>query len=208
MGLSVDHDSRHSIGVFGGTFDPIHNGHLAVAEFALKAARLDCVLLVPTGRPWLRASQPHASPVDRLRMAELAVEGRAGLLVSRVDVDRPGETYTVDTLRDLRREYGDGVDLALILGADSARSLPRWKQAAELPRMSKLVIIGRPGEDWRPESLERGHPAALADYFEGPMAEVSATEIRRRLAAGEPVSGMMPDAVERYIRDQGLYGVG
>jgi nicotinate (nicotinamide) nucleotide adenylyltransferase len=193
-----------SIGVFGGSFDPIHNGHLAAAEFALKAARVDEVLIVPAADQWLRPRALGASGQHRLRMAELAVAGHDGLTVSRVDIDRPGSTYTVDTMHDLRRQYGEGVEFVLILGADSALSLPAWNRVEELVKLCKLFVVGRPGEKW-PLDLPAGHPAAGAEFAEGPMVFVSATDIRRRLSSARSVRGMLPQAVEDYIKEHDLY---
>jgi orotate phosphoribosyltransferase len=137
-------------------------------------------------------------------MAELAIAGRPGLSVSRVDLDRPGSTYTMDTLKDLRRQYGEDVELVLILGADSASSLPAWNRVEELVKLCKLFVVGRPGEKW-PLDLPPGHPASHAEFAEGPMVFVSATEVRRRLSSALPVRGMLPQAVEDYIREHDLY---
>jgi nicotinate-nucleotide adenylyltransferase len=197
--------SDRRLGVFGGTFDPVHNGHLAVAEFVLGAGNLDEVLLVPAGDPWLRKHGPLASAAHRLRMAELAVESHDGLSVSRVDIDRKGETYTVDTLRELRRQYGEDAELVLVVGADSAVTMDRWKHSDRLKAMCETLVVRRAGQEW-PESLREDHPAAHAVYVEGPVVDISASEIRNKLAAGESVRDMVPEAVERYIRRHGLYG--
>ncbi|MHC4093671.1 MAG: nicotinate-nucleotide adenylyltransferase [Planctomycetota bacterium] len=208
MGLTEQSGERERprIGVFGGTFDPIHSGHLAIAEFALENARLDEVVFVPVGKPWLREEAPAASAAERCEMVRLAVSGRSGLSVSRVDVERPGVTYTVDTLDDLRRQRDETVDLVLILGSDAARTLDRWHEARRIPEMCEILVIGRPGETW-PGDLSAGHPAASATYLEGPMVDVSATAARARLAAEQPVNDMLPVAVERYIVENGLYRI-
>lgn len=201
------HRKPRRAGVFGGTFDPIHLGHVETARFALAQGGLDLILLVPAGRPWLRGEPPAASAEHRLRMTELAIQGESGLAVSDVDVVRPGETYTADTLADLRARYGDGVELVLVLGADSARSMDRWKRADELRRMCSMLVIGRPGEEWT-NRLPLSHPASGAAYLEGPMLDVSATGLRARLALGDDVSDYLAPQVERYIRKHGLYGIG
>jgi nicotinate-nucleotide adenylyltransferase len=138
-------------------------------------------------------------------MAELAVESYDRLSVSRVDIDRAGETYTVDTLRELRRQYAEDADLVLVLGADSAVTMDRWKHSDRLKAMCEMLIMRRAGQEW-PASLPEEHPAAHAVYVEGPVVDISASEIRNKLAAGESVRDMVPEAVERYIRRHGLYG--
>lgn len=201
MGLN---SSQQRIGVFGGTFDPIHNGHLAVARFALEHARLNKVLLIPAGRPWLRDTLPVASASDRLKMAQLAVAGENGLEVSDVDVVRDGVTYTVDTLSDLSDEYGENAHFVLILGADSALQAHRWNCANQLRTLCSFLVIGRPGEHW-PDDLPGNHPASDAEYLEGPMVTISATEIRASLGRGKTVSDSVPSPVADYIVQHGLY---
>ena len=195
------------IGVFGGTFDPVHNGHITVALFALKELDLDVVLMVPARDPWLREGEPSATPEQRVEMVSIAIEGIDGLELSRVDLDRSGETYTADTLADLQAIYGADARLTLVLGADSALGMDRWKRAGELAAMCDVAVVGRPGESWR-SNLPPNHPAANALYLEGPMIDISATEIRSRLASGEPLRGILPERVERYIKENGLYGAG
>jgi len=205
--VSVDGAARtgpRRIGVFGGTFDPIHEGHLAVARSARDAFGLDLVLFVPAPRPWLRQRGPVAPPEDRLQMVRLAVSGEPGSAVSTVDLDRPGPTYTADTLRDLRSVYGAEAELYLVLGADSLRHLDRWERAEDIIGQCVLAAVGRPGAP-KPVELPDGHPGRWAKFAEGPMLDVSATEIRRRLQAGESCEGILPSAVERYIRRHGLY---
>lgn len=192
------------IGVFGGTFDPIHEGHLAVARTARDAFDLDLVLFVPARRPWLRPRGPVVPAEDRLAMVRMAVKSERGFDVSTVDLDRPGTTYTADTLRDLRRQYGAGPEFYLVLGADSIRHLDRWARIDSVLRRCTLAAVGRPGAI-KPSDLPDEHPGNQARFVEGPMVDVSATEIRRRLAAGESCAGMLPPAVERYIREHGLY---
>ncbi len=194
------------IGVLGGTFDPIHNGHLAIGRFALRAAGLDEVVFVPAGRPWMKQTQPGASPEDRLEMVRLALEGQRGLTYTDVDVNRPGDTYTVDTLSDLGSRYGTNTDFYLIVGADTARGMDRWKKAELLPSMCTVVVIGRPGSP-DPAKLARGHPARGAMFLRGPMWEVSASAIRDSLNSGRLPTGQTPQAVTRYMDERGLYGL-
>lgn len=191
------------IGVFGGTFDPVHTAHLRAAEAARAAMRLDTILFVPAARPRLRAASPLASIDHRVAMTRLAIKGLDWARLSLVDAARPGPAFSVDTVRDVHREF-PAAELYLIVGADSLRSLPEWKDPDRLVRMATIVCVGRPGSI-RPDDLPEGHPGRHARYVEGPMSEVSATEIRRRLRAGEPVTGMVPDAVVSYIEAHGLY---
>ncbi len=193
------------IGIFGGTFDPIHEGHLAVARTARDAFDLDLVLFVPAPRPWLRPRGPVVPAEDRLAMVRLAIKSERAFDASTVDLDRPGTTYTADTLRDLRKEYGPEPEFYLVLGADSIRHLDRWARIDSVLRRCTLAAVGRPGAS-KPAELPGEHPGNQARFVEGPMVDVSATEIRRRLAAGESCAGMLPSAVERYIREHGLYG--
>jgi nicotinate-nucleotide adenylyltransferase len=192
------------IGIFGGTFDPVHEGHLAVARAARDAFRLDLVLFVPAPRPWLRPRSPVAPPEDRLAMVELATAHDAHFGVSRTDLDRPGPTYTADTLRELRAQYGPLPEFYLVLGADSLRYLDRWERLQDVVGQCVIAAVGRPGAQ-RPAELPESHPGRHALFVEGPMVEVSATEIRSRLAEGKSCAGMLPEEVEDYIRDRGLY---
>ena len=194
------------IGVLGGTFDPIHNGHLAVGEFAMNAAGLDEVVFVPAGRPWMKQAEPGASPEDRLEMVRLALAGHPRFSCSDVDVRRRGQTYTVDTLTDLRSQYGPGAAFYLIVGADTAEDMHRWNRADALPSMCTVVVIGRPGSP-PPAGLEFGHPARGALFLQGPMREVSASTIRDCLNRGGLPVGQTPPAVARYMDDRGLYGL-
>ena len=210
MGLSMTDsvpEAPKRIGVFGGTFDPVHRGHVEIARFALQHGDLDRVIMIPAGRPWLRGAPPAASPEHRLRMTELAVAGEPEFAVSDVDVVREGATYSVDTLKDLRAKHGDAVTLVLVLGTDAALSMDRWHRAQELPGMCEVLVIGRPGEMW-PANLPPFHPAHDAKFLDGPMVDISATSLRERLARGDDVRDSLAAPVIDYIRQHGLYGTG
>ena len=199
---------RSRIGVLGGTFDPVHNGHLAIASAVFNVLELTRVLFVPAARPWIKASSsaPDVSHIKhRVAMVELAIEGREGFELSRVDADRCGLSYSVDTISDLRAEYGYAVELLLILGADALEELPRWREPERLVRMCTLVCVGRPG-GVLPEDLHSDHPGYGAQFVSGPMLPVSATDIRRRVAEGLSVDGLVPVAVAAYLEQHGLYG--
>ena len=183
------------IGIFGGTFDPIHLGHLAAARAARECAQLDTVLFVPSATP------PHrgpavADPEQRLEMTRLAVDDEEGFEVSDVEVRRQGVSYTVDTLRELHRLHPDD-ELFLILGGDAAKQLGTWREPDEVRRLASLVIVTRPGS---------GAPSGTSDIVcERPTPDVSASVLRRRLAHGEPVSDMVPPGVAEYVAGKGLY---
>ena len=189
--------------VYGGTFDPIHNGHLAVARSLMTELDANKVIVVPTGRPWLRDSDPIASPEDRLEMVGLAFAGESGIEVSDVDVVRPGTTYSIDTLNDLRRTYGDEHDYLLAIGSDSVADLNRWHRYTDLTRACTFAVVQRPGSsiinDFR---LPTG-----AFFVDGPMVDVSATEIRQLYCAGDLHTGAkrVPVSVHRFIIETGLY---
>ena len=198
----------HRIGILGGTFDPIHLGHLAIAEAARDRLHLDRVILIPAGRPWLKSDQMVSAPEHRLAMARLAIENRPGLEMSPIEVDRPGPTYTVDTLTELREELGSGVELYLVLGMDSVRELRRWREPERLFDLCTVVAVSRPDSpDVSPAEIEDSFTVARGRIrmVRGPMLDVSATDIRLRVSEGRLISDSVPPPVERYIREHGLY---
>ena len=191
------------VGVLGGTFDPVHRGHLAIAATVADEFSLDRVMFVPAGNPYLRA-KPLASIEDRIAMVRLAIESDCRFELSVVDADRPGRSYTVDTLSDIKNELGQAAQLYFIVGVDAAESMNQWRHAARIPLLAKIVAVGRPGH--QPAALEEsGHPANDAAYLEGPNVPISASEIRHRLAAGLPITEMTPEVVAAYIKANGLY---
>jgi len=196
------------IGILGGTFDPVHLGHLAIAEEALDRLELDRVVLIPAGRPWLKSGQTVTPAGHRLAMVKLAGEDRPGLEVSSIEVNRPGPTYTVDTLVELRDVMGSEAELYFILGMDSVRELRRWRDPERLFDMCTVVAVSRPDSvDISTAEIEREFPAARGRIrnIRGPMLDVSATNIRERIAEGRSISDCVPPSVERYIREHGLY---
>ena len=200
-----------NIGILGGTFDPIHNGHLAIAESAAERLGLDSVVFIPAGRPWLKAEQAVSDPAHRLEMTRLAVENYPNFVVSDVEIERPGPTYTVDTLRELRAQFADSpqpTELYLILGMDSAKDLGRWRRPERIFEMCVVVALSRPGsDDARPDDVERRFPAARGRFrvIHGPRIDISATEIRQSVADGCPIRAYVPPSVETYIRERKLY---
>jgi len=196
--------SASSVGVLGGTFDPVHSGHLAIAEAVRNKLGLDVVLFVVAADQWLRSVPPVASAAARLAMVERAVEDSAGLEASDVDIVRGGSTYTADTLVDLRERLVGATELHLIVGADSAMSMDRWKRADEIGSLARVVMVGRPGLEFDGR-LAKSHPAEGAVYVEGPMVDVSATAIRDRVQAEKSITGLVPDSVADYIAANELY---
>ena len=190
----------------GGTFDPIHEGHLLIAESARECLGLDKVIFIPAGRPWLKSGQSVTDSAHRLAMVELAIEGNPRFEVSRIEIERPGPTYTVDTLAELRRRMGDA-DLYLILGMDSVRELSRWHQPERIFELCSVAGVSRPGvADVSVGDLERVFPssAGRVRMVSGPMVDTSATDIRSR-ATGDATLRGVPDSVRRYIRRYSLY---
>lgn len=181
------------LGILGGSFDPIHNGHLIVAQLAREALALDRVLLVVSAAQPLKSSHA-AAPEARLRMVELAVEGITGLAADGREVARGGPSYTVDTLRSLRADW-PGAELVLLLGSDAAAELPRWREADVVARLATLAVFRR-GDD---------PLAGRAAAFVVPALELSSTAIRARAAAGRSLRGWVPDRVADYISGLALY---
>lgn len=190
---------RTRIGILGGTFDPPHIGHLMMAEFALDAADLDHVILMPAFQP------PHkavggASAAQRLAMTRLAIKGNRRMLCSPLEVKRKGLSYTVDTIEALATKH-PGSELYLLLGMDSFLEFSSWKSPERIVAVARLLVFPRPG--WR---MATDVPFARhADMMASPGVELSSSLIRRRVAAGKSIRYLVPDAVERFIRTKGLY---
>ncbi len=185
----------------GGTFDPIHNGHLVAASEAASRFLLDEVVFVPTGQPWQKADYDVSAPEDRYLMTVIATASNPRFQVSRVDVDRGGPTYTVDTLRDLRAVYGPKVDLFFITGADALNRILSWKDADQIFELAHLVGVTRPGFVLSDEHL----PPATVSLVQVPAMAISSTDCRRRVAEGQPVWYLVPDGVVQYIAKRHLY---
>ena len=182
------------IGVFGGTFDPVHVGHLAIAQAALETADLDRVVFVPARRSPLKDRSPLASAEDRLLMLEAATKGEPRFAVSRVELDRPGPSYTVDTLEALRSEG----DLYLILGSDALADLGRWRSPERIRQLAKILVARRPG------APEPG-TASGARAFDAPCLDISSRELRARASRGLSLRYLVPHDVWRHIEGRGLY---
>ena len=198
------------IGILGGTFDPVHRGHLEIARVAMDEAALERVIFIPAGQPRLKSGDPSASPEQRLEMLRLAVSEIPGFDVSGMELRRSGPTLTVETLRELREELGDGVELCFILGLDALLRFDQWVEPEGVAELARLLAVSRPGYsgfDW-PEFYSRNPYAQdRVDCLDSTAIDVSASELRARIAAGASVGGLLPAAVEQYIRDNGLYRV-
>jgi nicotinate-nucleotide adenylyltransferase len=195
---------QRRIGLMGGTFDPIHHGHLVAAEEARWQFQLDRVLFVPTGQPWQKPV--GVSPAeDRYQMTVIATASNPAFEVSRIEIDHPGPTYTVDTLRRLRSELGDEARLYFITGADAVLHILTWKDRDEVLALAEFIAATRPGYELAkltellPGASERLHPMEI------PMLAISSTEIRARVARGAPIQYLVPDGVVRYVAERGLY---
>ena len=194
---------HHRIGVLGGTFDPIHSAHIAAADTAVQLFNLDQVYFVPAGIAYHRDSS-IASPQQRLDMTRLALDGDSRFEVSSVDVERPGNTYTLETLHDLKRRFvenfpHDTAEWFLILGADAFEAFGSWRDPLGILSECQLVVISRPG------GTTANYPDFPAHRVDIPGWEISSTEIRSRIARGESVQGLLPQAVMDYIRENDLY---
>jgi nicotinate-nucleotide adenylyltransferase len=189
---------RRRIGVMGGTFDPIHHGHLVAASEVAQSFALDEVLFVPTGEPWQKRAV--SSPEHRYLMTVIATASNPRFMVSRVDIDRNGPTYTIDTLRDLREQRPDA-DLFFITGADAVKQILGWKDVGELWDLAHFVAVSRPGHAVSLRDL----PNRDVSWLEVPALAISSTDIRSRVSSGNPVWYLVPDGVVQYISKHDLY---
>jgi len=195
------------LGIMGGTFDPIHFGHLVTAEEALVQFNLDRVIFMPTGNPVAKAHVNVSAAEHRYLMAVLATAANPDFDVSRMEVDRPGLTYTIDTLNMLRAEYGPSAEIFFITGADAVWEILTWKDADAVADLATFIAATRPGYDL--ELARASHESATThfrlEYIEVPALAISSTDMRRRVAEGRPVRYLTPEAVVAYIEKHGLY---
>jgi len=187
------------LGVMGGTFDPIHVGHLVTAEEALHQFALDEVVFVPTGRPWMKEHDVVATAEDRYAMTAIGIEPEPRFHVSRLEVDRGGATYTVDTLRALRDEVA-GAELFFITGADAMLEIMRWKEPETVFDLAHFIAATRPGYD-----VAAFDAMPDVTVMQIPALAISSTDIRERVHEGRPIRFLVPEGVEAHIRAQGLY---
>jgi len=197
-----------NIGVLGGTFDPIHNGHLMMAGEARARLELAEVLFIPAGRPWLKADRQITSAGQRVEMVRLAIAGHSYYKVSTMEVERPGPTYSVDTLAELGKRLEPGDKLFFIVGWGSLEQLPRWREPEKLIKHCFIAAVPRPGYP-RPDlkALEERIPgiSRRVVLMDKPEIDISASEVRDRVARGLSIHQLVPEAVEVYIKQHGLY---
>ena len=195
---------RHRLGVMGGTFDPIHHGHLVAASEVAGRFALDEVVFVPTGQPWQKATREVSAAEDRYLMTVIATASNPRFSVSRVDIDRPGFTYTFDTLTDIHAERGDDTDLFFITGADALDQILTWRNADQLFDLAHFVGCTRPGVEIDTPNIAQ-LPRERVTLLEIPALSISSTACRKRVAEREPVWYLVPDGVVQYIAKRGLY---
>ena len=199
--------SRRRLGVMGGTFDPIHNGHLVAASEVADLFGLDEVVFVPTGRPWQKVGRTVTAAEDRYLMTVIATASNPRFSVSRVDIDRAGPTYTNDTLEDLRA-LNPGSDLYFITGADALASILSWQNWEELFGLAKFIGVSRPGYELNGQHIVAAIdqlPADALSLVEVPALAISSSECRARAANSRPIWYLVPDGVVQYVTKRGLY---
>jgi nicotinate-nucleotide adenylyltransferase len=197
-----------TVGVFGGTFDPPHLGHLAAAQEALEACGLDRVLFVPSERNPLKLDAQISPTAHRVAMTKIAIDGDARFELSYADVGGDGPSFTVDLLERLHRDLGGETELAFICGMDVLHELHRWREPLRMLKLARLVAIARPGVELAtPESVDARVPGASTriTVVQTPGVAISSTELRERVAEGRSLRYLVPDAVAAYVREHGLY---
>ena len=206
--LGTDASRRYRLGIMGGTFDPIHNGHLVTAEQAFDDLGLDLVAFMPAGSPAFKQDRAVTSGEERFAMTLLATADNPHFVASRFEVDRPGVTYTADTLRLLRELYPPNVEFYFITGADAITEIVSWRDAEDIARLAHLVAATRPGYD-----LDRAWDAITASgldfdvtYLSVPALAISSSHLRERVRAGQSLRYLTPDQVTGYLHKHGLYG--
>lgn len=195
------------LAVLGGTFDPIHYGHLAIAAEVAHELALTSILVVPAAHQPIKHGQHSATPQQRLEMVRLACADNPLLVPSELEIRRGSPSYTVDTLRELRSGLGDEDELWFIMGADSLVTLPRWHRAAEMLQLARLAVVARPDVTPDMPALEAELPGLgeCLNLIEGPLLSIDSTHLRQRIARGQPVRYQLPDSVIRYIEEHHLY---
>ncbi len=194
-------------GVLGGTFDPVHIGHLVLAEHAREQLELDTVLFMPAGHPWRKTGRDVTTAGHRVAMVRLAVQGNPWFDVSALEADRAGPSYTADTLEELHRQT-PGADLFLILGEDALADLPNWRWPERILETATIAVAARVTEPPAGGDAAAALPGGKARivHIQMPLIEISATDIRQRVAQGRSIRYLVPRPVEEYIREHGLYG--
>lgn len=205
--LGADASREYRLGIMGGTFDPIHYGHLVTAEQAREALELDLVLFMPAGRPAFKLDEDVSDAEDRYAMTILATAANSAFDASRFEIDREGVTYTIDTLRALRAYYPDNVKLFFITGADAILDLATWHDAEGMAELATFIAATRPGYDIDQARARLANSGVAFDvrYIEIPALAISSTNIRERVSRGKSVRYLTSESVIGYIRKNGLY---
>jgi nicotinate-nucleotide adenylyltransferase len=201
--------AEYRVGVLGGTFDPVHMGHLIIAEELRERLELREVLFIPAGQPWIKEGKDVSAVEHRLEMVILATASNPYLNVSTIEMERPGPTYSVDTIVELKAGLGAGVRIYFIVGFDALEELRMWKEPRRLVEMCQVVAVRRPGHSkFDLRSLEPAIPGASERIMivDVPQIEISSTDIRRRVARRLSIKYLVPDEVETYIAANKLYG--
>ena len=196
------------IGILGGTFDPVHLGHLIIAEEAMSSLGLDRVIFVPAGDPWMKAGIPISPGPNRLAMVLAAVAGNPAFHVSPVELDRNGPSYTVDTLEELQEDYGSQTEFVFIIGADALKDFGQWRKPERVLELCTLAVVGRPAQEALDLSVLEAIIPGIGNRVEmvyGVAISVSSTDIRERIAEDRSIRHLVPPAVESFIREHGLY---
>lgn len=208
IGANTPNNERsfERVGVFGGTFDPIHIGHLVVAEEARVSCALDRVIFIPAKKPPHKPGEPYASARDRLEMVRLAIEDNPYFCVSGMELERAGPSFTVDTLRAIRESCPSSA-LFFVMGADSLAHLKTWRNPREILQLARIVAVTRPDWDVDLAALDGELPglAAATELLTTVRLDISSTDLRERASEGRPIRYQVPDRVEAYIREYGLY---
>jgi nicotinate-nucleotide adenylyltransferase len=196
------------IGVLGGTFDPVHNGHLAIAEEARAYLNLNQVIFLPAGQPWMKADRSISPARHRTAMLALALQPRPYFKFSTIEIEHQGPSYSVNSIAELKSQAVEPTDWYFILGWDNLSKIPQWREPAKLLELCFLAAVPRPGYE-RPnmKKLEAALPGISKKVIlmDKPRLAISATDIRNKVAQGLPIEGLVPPAVEKYIRENGLY---
>jgi nicotinate-nucleotide adenylyltransferase len=210
--MRKDSKSHKKIGIMGGTFNPIHHGHLVTAQEALSQFKLDMVIFIPTGNPPHKIENEVASAEDRYIMTVIATSSNSNFFVSRMEIDRKGKSYTIDTVRQLKKIYGSSSLLYFITGADAILEILTWKNTDEIVSLCKFIAATRPGynlsriEDLRKRLFSNTEAADNKIYImEIPALSISSTDIRNRVKHNRPIDYLLPEGVSNYILKHGLY---
>ncbi len=207
VSLLLSSSTTRAIGIFGGTFDPIHYGHLAIVEEVRYMLGLESVYVIPAAHQPLKQGQHMASPSQRYDMVCLACQGNHALIPSDLELHRPPPSYTIDTLHTLHNQYGDDVTLWFIMGSDALSLFPRWHAADQILALAHLAIVARPGSPVDTSALDAVMPNSCPRIttIVGPQLDIASSTLRQRLMAGQPVRYQLPDSILAYIQEHNLY---